>query len=69
MDVSARRSDSLALELRTATSLCRLRYKQNQVDQGREILAPIYAQFTQGAHTAGLRAARLLLANRGIYRD
>jgi hypothetical protein len=35
----ARQCDSLAWELRTATSLCRLRYKHNQVDHGRELLA------------------------------
>ncbi|HWE51131.1 MAG TPA: hypothetical protein VG273_15165, partial [Bryobacteraceae bacterium] len=58
----ARQCDSPAWELRTATSLCRLRYKQNQAAQGRELLAPIYAQFAEGLHTADLTAARLLLA-------
>jgi predicted ATPase len=58
----ARQCDSLAWELRTATSLCRLRYKQNQVAQGRDLLAPIYAQFAEGLHTADLTTARLLLA-------
>jgi predicted ATPase len=58
----ARECDSLAWELRTATSLCRLRYKQNLAAQGRELLAPIYARFAEGLHTADLTAARLLLA-------
>jgi predicted ATPase len=58
----ARQCDSLAWELRSAISLCRLRYRQNQVDQGRELLAPIYARFTEGFHTADLTTARLLLA-------
>jgi len=58
----ARQCDSLAWELRTATSLCRLRYKQNQAIQGREVLAPIYAQFAEGLHTADLITAKLLLA-------
>jgi predicted ATPase/DNA-binding winged helix-turn-helix (wHTH) protein len=75
----ARQCDSLAWELRTATSLCRLRYKQNQMAEGREFLAPIYARFTEGLHTADLITARLLLARRRpqdgeqvgpqIYRD
>lgn len=59
----ARQCESLAWELRTATSVCRLRYKQNQAAQGREQLAPIYAKFTEGLHTADLTAARLLLSS------
>jgi predicted ATPase len=57
----ARQSDALAWELRTASSLCRLRYTQNRVSQGRDLLAPIYAQFTEGFHTADLTTAKLLL--------
>jgi predicted ATPase len=57
----ARRCDALAWELRTANSLCRLRYTQNQVAQGRDLLAPIYAQFAEGLHTADLTTAKLLL--------
>ena len=57
----ARRCDSLAWELRTANSLCRLRYKQNQVARGRDLLAPIYAQFAEGLHTADLTTAKWLL--------
>jgi predicted ATPase len=57
----ARRCESLSWELRTATSLCRLRYRQSHVAQGRELLAPVYAQFSEGLHTADLAAAKLLL--------
>jgi predicted ATPase len=57
----ARQCDSLTWELRTATSLCRLLRRQNQAEKGRELLAPIYARFTEGFHTADLTAARALL--------
>lgn len=57
----ARQCDSLAWQLRTATSLCRLRYKHDQAAIGRELLKPIYSQFTEGFHTTDLKTAELLL--------
>jgi hypothetical protein len=57
----ARKCEALGWELRTATSLCRLRYAQNQATQGRDLLAPIYAQFAEGFDTADLTSAKLLL--------
>ena len=57
----AHRCDSLAWELRSAISLCRLRYRQNQASLGRDLLAPVYARFSEGLHTADLTTAKLLL--------
>jgi predicted ATPase len=57
----ARRCDALAWELRTAISLCRLRFRQGQAAPGRDLLAPVYARFCDGFPTADLRMAKLLL--------
>ncbi len=57
----ARQCEALSWELRAANSLCRLRYRQGRVALGRELLAPIYAKFTEGLHTADLSTANLLL--------
>ena len=53
--------DSLAWELRTATSLARLWAEQGAPARARDALAPVYGQFAQGFETADLRAARTLL--------
>ncbi len=58
---SARDCESLAWELRAATSLCRLRFRQGRTAIGRELLFPVYAKFTEGLHTADLRNAKVLL--------
>ncbi len=57
----ARRQSALALELRAATSLALLWRKQGNRDQARELLGPVYGQFTEGFGTADLRAANGLL--------
>ncbi len=57
----ARKCEALGWELRTANSLCRLRYARNQATQGRDLLAPIYGEFTEGFGTADLTTAKLLL--------
>jgi hypothetical protein len=57
----ARQFEGLAWELQTANSLCRLRYAQNLMAQGRDLLAPIYAQFAEGVDCADLTIAKLLL--------
>jgi predicted ATPase/DNA-binding winged helix-turn-helix (wHTH) protein len=54
----ARRQGALALELRTALSLARLRVSQGRHDEARRILTPIYDRFTEGFETPDLRAAR-----------
>jgi predicted ATPase/DNA-binding winged helix-turn-helix (wHTH) protein len=57
----ARRQGALALELRAALSLARLRVTQGRHDAARGILTPIYDRFTEGFGTADLRAARGML--------
>ena len=57
----ARRQGALALELRAALSLARLRVTQARHDEARRILTPIYDRFTEGFGTADLRAARGML--------
>jgi len=48
-------------ELRTALTLARVRAGQGNREQARQVLAPLYEQFTEGFETADLKAARELL--------
>jgi hypothetical protein len=48
-------------ELRAAMSLARLWRDQGKVQQARELLAPVYAWFTEGFDTRDLKEARALL--------
>jgi predicted ATPase len=57
----ARRQGAVSWELRAATSLARLWRDQNRAKAARQILAPVYDQFTEGFETADLKAAKLLL--------
>jgi predicted ATPase len=57
----ARQQGALALELRAALSLARLRVTQGRQDEARGIVAAIYDRFTEGFGTADLRAARAML--------
>jgi predicted ATPase len=57
----ARAQQARALELRAAMSLSRLWQQQGQHDMARQLLAPIYAWFTEGFDTVDLQAARALL--------
>jgi predicted ATPase len=57
----ARRQGALALQLRAALSLARLRVTQGRHDEARRILTPIYDRFTEGFGAADLRAARGML--------
>jgi predicted ATPase len=57
----ARRQGTLALELRVALSLARLRVTQGRHDAARGILTPIHDRFTEGFGTADLRAAYSML--------
>jgi predicted ATPase len=52
-----------AWELRSATSLARLWHRQGRGGPARELLSPIYRQFTEGFDTIDLRAAEALLAD------
>jgi len=51
----------LSLELRCATDLARLWQQQGRAAPACDLLAPIYARFTEGFATADLEAAKKLL--------
>jgi predicted ATPase len=50
-----------ALELRAAMSLVRMLSKRGDLAKGRNLLAPLYASFTEGLESADLRDAKSLL--------
>ena len=54
----ARRRNAKSLELRATTNLVTLWRAQERVDEARDLMAPIYRWFKEGAATADLRAAR-----------
>ena len=56
-----RRQGALSLELRCATDLARIWQQQGRAVPARDLLAPIYARFTEGFATADLEAAKALL--------
>jgi tetratricopeptide (TPR) repeat protein len=57
----AQRQGALAWELRSASSLARLRRRQGRAGPARAILAPTYGRFVEGFETADLVAAKRLL--------
>src|ERR671917_27181 len=57
----SRRQEALAWELRTATSLARLRKSQRRRQEATDLLAPVYARFGEGLDTADLVSAKALL--------
>ena len=57
----AREHGAVAWELRTATSLARLRAAHARDADARALLAPVYERFTEGFETQDLRAAWQLL--------
>ena len=57
----ARRQHASAWELRTATSLARLRMRQGRHEEAHEIIAGVYRSFTEGFETRDLKAAKQLL--------
>jgi len=61
-----RRQGALSLELRCATDLARLWHQQGRAAPARNLLAPIYARFTEGFATADLEAAKALLGSLGV---
>ena len=58
----AHRQQAKALELRAALSLSHLWQQQGQREAARDLLAPLYACFTEGLDTPDLQEARTLLA-------
>jgi predicted ATPase len=57
----ARQQQAKSWELRTATSYARLMRDQGRVGEARELLAPIYAWFTEGFPNKDLKDAKALL--------
>jgi predicted ATPase len=57
----ARRQSAKSWELRAATSLARLWQRQGKRDEARDLLAPVYAWFTEGFDTRDLKDAKALL--------
>jgi predicted ATPase len=57
----ARRQEAKSLELRAAMSLCRLRSQQGKRKEAHNLLAQVYAWFTEGFDTADLQEAKALL--------
>jgi predicted ATPase len=57
----ARTQEALAWELRTTTSLARLRRDQGRIGEAYELLWPLYSRFTEGYETNDLRIAKGLL--------
>jgi predicted ATPase len=61
----ARRQEAKSLELRAAMSLTRLWREQGERQNAYDLLAGIYAWFTEGFDTADLQEAKALLEYRG----
>jgi predicted ATPase len=57
----AREQGTRGYELRAATSLARLWREQGRRGEARDLLAPVYAWFTEGFDTADLKDAKALL--------
>jgi predicted ATPase len=57
----ARQQQAKSWELRASMSLARLRRDQGNVQQARELLAPVYGWFTEGFDTRDLKDAKALL--------
>jgi predicted ATPase len=57
----AREQGTRGYELRAATSVARLWREQGRRGEARDLLAPVYASFTEGFDTADLKEAKALL--------
>ena len=64
----AREQGALSWELRTATSLARLRQGQGRTHEAHDLLASVYARFTEGFTTIDLLNARSLLHDMTVTR-
>jgi predicted ATPase len=61
----ARRQEAKTFELRAATGLARLWQRQGKRDAARDLLAPLYAWFTEGFDTRDLKDTKALLVELG----
>ena len=61
----ARGQQARSLELRAARTLARLWAESSRAGEARDLLAPVYASFTEGLETPDLEAARALLSSIG----
>lgn len=57
----ARSREARWFELRAATRLARLWQREGKREEARELLAPVYAWFTEGFDTRDLKEAKALL--------
>ena len=57
----SRNQGARSWELRAATSFARLWQSQGKIDEAYDLLAPVYAWFTEGFNTADLKEAKGLL--------
>jgi predicted ATPase len=57
----SRKQQAKSWELRAAMSMARLWSDQGKLQQARELLAPVYAWFTEGFDTRDLKEAKALL--------
>ena len=57
----ARRQEAKSLELRAAMSLSRLWHQEGKRQEAHDLLAQVYAWFTEGFDTADLQEAKALL--------
>src|SRR5207245_791690 len=65
----ARRQQTLSWELRTATSMARLRRDQHRIEEARDLLSAIYARFTEGFEPVDRTTAKALVAlDKGYFR-
>jgi predicted ATPase len=62
---TAKEQEALSLELRAARDLARLMAEQNRKHEAVDLLAPVYARFTEGFHTPDLMEAKALLDQLG----
>jgi predicted ATPase len=61
----ARRQGAKSLELRAALSLARLLIDWGRSGEARDLLAPVYSEFSEGFETSDLRDARAMLEDLG----
>jgi predicted ATPase len=61
----SRQQQAKSWELRASMSLARLWRDQGKVQQGRELLAPVYGWFMEGLDTCDLKEAKALLDELG----